>query len=272
MARSQADVFLEAILENPDDDTPRLIFADWLEERGDPASSARAEFIRVQCALAKERRTARGREALETREQQLLEEYGAEWVRPIFRLLRSWDFHRGFIDEVGLWPDTFLAHADQLFRRAPVQHLRIIPRIWPHAVVISMSALADVNHLRCLRSIDLSDSGLESGDVRALVVSEHLTGLTSLNLSNNRIGGRGIRALSESPLLAQLTHLNLQNNHFGAPAVRALAESLERLAGGPEGLRLRTLDLRGNRLGNEGRRLIIGSPLLRRVARPLPRP
>ena len=41
-------LFLQAVLENPDDDTPRLIYADWLEERGDP----RGEFIRVQCELA----------------------------------------------------------------------------------------------------------------------------------------------------------------------------------------------------------------------------
>jgi uncharacterized protein (TIGR02996 family) len=29
--------FLAAIAANPDDPTPRLIYADWLEERGDPA-------------------------------------------------------------------------------------------------------------------------------------------------------------------------------------------------------------------------------------------
>ena len=41
---------LRAILGNPDDDTVRLVYADWLEENGD---AARAEFIRVQCELAK---------------------------------------------------------------------------------------------------------------------------------------------------------------------------------------------------------------------------
>jgi uncharacterized protein (TIGR02996 family) len=41
--------FLEAVLANPDDDAPRLIFADWLEERG---QAARAEFIRLQIRLA----------------------------------------------------------------------------------------------------------------------------------------------------------------------------------------------------------------------------
>lgn len=37
-----------AILAAPDDDTPRLVFADWLDEHGEPE---RAEFIRVQCEL-----------------------------------------------------------------------------------------------------------------------------------------------------------------------------------------------------------------------------
>lgn len=40
--------FLADILEHPDDDTPRLVYADWLEDHGEPQ---RAEFIRVQCEL-----------------------------------------------------------------------------------------------------------------------------------------------------------------------------------------------------------------------------
>jgi uncharacterized protein (TIGR02996 family) len=41
--------FLRAICWSPFDDGPRLVYADWLEERGE---CARAEFIRVQVALA----------------------------------------------------------------------------------------------------------------------------------------------------------------------------------------------------------------------------
>lgn len=41
---------LAAICSHPDDDTPRLIFADYLDENGQPE---RAEFIRVQCEIAK---------------------------------------------------------------------------------------------------------------------------------------------------------------------------------------------------------------------------
>lgn len=40
--------FLQAILANPADDVPRLIYADWLEERGDP----RGEYLRLEVALA----------------------------------------------------------------------------------------------------------------------------------------------------------------------------------------------------------------------------
>jgi uncharacterized protein (TIGR02996 family) len=44
-------LLLKAILAKPGEDTPRLVFADWLEENGE---EAQAEFIRVQCRLATE--------------------------------------------------------------------------------------------------------------------------------------------------------------------------------------------------------------------------
>ena len=41
--------FLSDIAANVEDDAPRLVYADWLDENGDPD---RAQFIRVQCQLA----------------------------------------------------------------------------------------------------------------------------------------------------------------------------------------------------------------------------
>jgi uncharacterized protein (TIGR02996 family) len=46
---SDNTAFLRAVLEHPDDDGPRLVYADWLDEQG---QADRAEFIRVQCELA----------------------------------------------------------------------------------------------------------------------------------------------------------------------------------------------------------------------------
>lgn len=39
-----------AIVTEPDDDTPRLVYADWLQENG---QEERAEFIRLQCELSR---------------------------------------------------------------------------------------------------------------------------------------------------------------------------------------------------------------------------
>ena len=41
---SDNEAFVRAIAEHPDDDAPRLVYADWLEEHGQPE---RAEFIRA---------------------------------------------------------------------------------------------------------------------------------------------------------------------------------------------------------------------------------
>ena len=43
---TERDAFLKAILADPDDDTPRLVYADWLTEHGE---ESRAEFIRLTC-------------------------------------------------------------------------------------------------------------------------------------------------------------------------------------------------------------------------------
>ena len=45
---SEHYAFLNAIVAHPEDDLPRLVFADYLEESGEPALVARAHFIRAQ--------------------------------------------------------------------------------------------------------------------------------------------------------------------------------------------------------------------------------
>jgi uncharacterized protein (TIGR02996 family) len=45
----QRQALLQAIIESPADDLPRLVYADWLEEHGE---ADRAELIRVQIKLA----------------------------------------------------------------------------------------------------------------------------------------------------------------------------------------------------------------------------
>ena len=66
------DPFVESIVEAPDDDAPRLIYTDWLEEHDDPD---RAAFVRVQIELARLPEGDPRREELERCEEELLTEH-----------------------------------------------------------------------------------------------------------------------------------------------------------------------------------------------------
>ena len=72
----ERDALLRTIRERPDDDGPRLVYADWLEEHGDP----RGEFIRIQCQLAKLPPWDPRRRALEEREADLLAVHDYDWL------------------------------------------------------------------------------------------------------------------------------------------------------------------------------------------------
>src|SRR5437764_8755275 len=91
--------FLASILDAPDDDSPRLIYADWLDEQGD---ADRAEFIRVQCTLYAAPAGDPRRPAWRSRQAALLAGHQAEWLGPPRGLFYLWEFRRGFLEEVTL--------------------------------------------------------------------------------------------------------------------------------------------------------------------------
>src|SRR5579871_5981795 len=111
------DPFLSAILAAPDDDLPRLIYADWLDERGD---ADRAEFIRTQIELARLPAALRRRSPLAARERELLAGHEADWLGPLSEIVTTAVFRRGFVDELIVMAEAFLRHADLLFASYPI--------------------------------------------------------------------------------------------------------------------------------------------------------
>jgi uncharacterized protein (TIGR02996 family) len=111
------DLLLKDLIENPEDDTPRLVYADWLEEHGQPE---RAELIRVQINLVKPREEAR-RHELERREKELLDEHRTAWSGSFRDITDRCVFRRGFIEELILSVPTFFSVAERLFDLAPVR-------------------------------------------------------------------------------------------------------------------------------------------------------
>lgn len=90
---SDAAALLAAIRAAPDDDAPRLIYADWLEEHGQPE---RAEFIRVQCELARN-----DSPTLRQREAELMTEHHDVFAGPLAAPGLRFRFRRGFVTAFG---------------------------------------------------------------------------------------------------------------------------------------------------------------------------
>src|SRR5262245_41544746 len=72
--RPELIALLDAVKDNPDEDTPRLVLADWLDEQDNPLDAERAKFIRAQ--IAKPRAKLLGTGAKRT-------EFLKRWLGPI---------------------------------------------------------------------------------------------------------------------------------------------------------------------------------------------
>jgi uncharacterized protein (TIGR02996 family) len=239
---------LQAILDEPDDDAPRLIYADWLEEHGDP----RGEFILVQCALARCPLTDRRRPGLLARERTLLARYKDEWAGPLGDLVREGEFRRGFLDAVSLSADVFLAQAETLFAVAPVREVHLREAGW------LMKELAACPYLERLRVLSLAENDLAPAELEVFAGSPHLGGLKALKLWQNNLGAAGAGSLAASASLAALEELDLWKNDLGDAGARALSCS-------PHLGRLRRLDLGCNDIGPGGVRALLDSPFLKRL-------
>ena len=144
--------FLAAIRKNPDDRLPRLVYADWLDENGDPA---RAEFIRLQ--IGRENGTLPT--VIDTRERVLLEALGEKWLAPLRQpggplgtQKSHAEFRRGFVEKVWLPGREFARHAERLFSLAPVNELRLILGDW-----FEVSWMGGLEHLSRLKTLDVCD-------------------------------------------------------------------------------------------------------------------
>src|SRR5262249_3843859 len=97
-AMRDQEALLQAIREAPEEDAPRLVYADWLEDHGDPD---RAEFIRLQVERGHEPGEPHWR-YLPPREQELLRKHQKAWLGPLARWKNDLEFRRGFLEHLSL--------------------------------------------------------------------------------------------------------------------------------------------------------------------------
>jgi|GEM_PF-6123323 len=78
--------FLRKLMETPADDTIRLVYADWLEERGDEEGRAKARFLRLTVHLTGPIQRAGWRKPREFELQQLAAQLPTDWLAVVSRL------------------------------------------------------------------------------------------------------------------------------------------------------------------------------------------
>ncbi len=139
--RTSEDAFLRMIVANPADDVARLVYADWLDEQGEP----RAEFIRIQIALASGDLQTTERTQLTERATALYWKHHRYWNGQVYRQwidtplaanlarkggLRGWRYRRGFPEVLDVSAEFFASHAELFLAAAPFQEviLRNLPQ------------------------------------------------------------------------------------------------------------------------------------------------
>jgi uncharacterized protein (TIGR02996 family) len=219
--------FLQAIIESPDDDPHRLVYADWLDEQG---QSARAALIRTQCSLQGLLVESNDPFDLSASVEvmQLRPEMRQPLLEPFFHLLpqlgepdeppeevlasafRFW-VGRGFIEGLeifgGQTTALFARDAARVFAQTPLLHLRIRREASRADLgrpsysggqtdllqVRTLRALIDQECVGRLRTLDLSYLQLDEGAALCLLRCRQRLHLRRLDLRGCHISGGLLR-------------------------------------------------------------------------------
>jgi uncharacterized protein (TIGR02996 family) len=274
---AEEQAFLKPILARFHADGPRLIYADYLDESDDPSDHDRAEFIRLQLAVARLPSEHPQRGSLKERQSEILLRRHDEWTRHLRGLAAGFEFRRGLIDSVTVDVSTFLARGGELFRLAPICRVRFTEVSGQIGKLVHCPLLVKVReivlcgaelgnggvnvllrspYLGRVRSLDLSFNGLCDGGVNRLAESGALPKLQSLYLNDNgRITAESMKRLAESTHLGRLQELDVSANQIDGAGLAALASSTHLK-------RLRSLRFHSNPIGDEGCEVLARSPLL----------
>lgn len=225
------------IIANPTDISARLVYADWLEERGNDLG----EFIRVQCQIEETDERDPGYTDLLSREMQLKRQHNKEWAAAVRPFVRNWSFRNGMVDHVCMTALDFLNHGAEIFKLAPIQHLEL------RDAYKYLSDLSESRLLKNLRRFSLAHCSIGRGgnpgygemrwerdareqvriacalELEKFLRSPNLKQIENLDLCGNSIGNSGGQAIVNAEL-ENLKSLDIRLGHVGAEAVESFTK------------------------------------------------
>ena len=242
-------VLLEAVRKS-DEGQIGLVLADWLEEFGDDAERARAEYIRLDYR-ARHDAGLSGQIWVEQRLAELRGAHGAAWMGPLATLrgVPHWTLNRGLL---WVWVRPAILKRGRLrliaelaqtgwlqgircegWRRRHLRKLFASPDLkgisalevlnsrgpTPVATLMRNPARENLERLRIL------NGGLTDVALRRIVHGVEFGELLALELPFNRLTSQGVVWLARSTVLGGLEELNLEANRIGPRGLLAVARS-----------------------------------------------
>jgi uncharacterized protein (TIGR02996 family) len=216
---SEEKALLKAIWEHPLEDAARLVYADWLQETGDPARVARAEFIRLQCERARldEWDDAERIEKLKARAAELSQLHRKAWMEGVPKALLHATMRRGFLapQRQRHTGAKFLELRAVSFKAAPLWNFsltglyRNFDRVFASPLLLRAGVLM----------IDLFKYPHDA--LAKLAGNDHLWNVENLELKSGYHRPGSVTAFFDGPGAAALTHLR-----FGSTVTRAAVAAL----------------------------------------------
>jgi uncharacterized protein (TIGR02996 family) len=216
---SAGDALRAGVLLNPDDDTVRLVYADWLEENGEPE---RGGFVRAQVwAALGEPYSPAVRQHLDTA-RKLFEGRGASWAAAVRRFVLQWQFARGFVEHVAVDVTGFPLHATELFALEPIRSLKPVRNALADPPA-ELDDFLNVPQLARVTRLDLANLNLGPHEFDQLLACPHLAHVTDLSLRGNRVLPDWLTTLLVGPAFPALAGLDLADlAHLGPRLAAAL--------------------------------------------------
>jgi uncharacterized protein (TIGR02996 family) len=268
---SERDAIYRGICLSPEDDFPRLVYADVLDESGDESDRDQAEFIRLQIENKKLEAHTPEKITIEHRISQLMNKHKAAWTSQLPRWINDavertpdCDFRRGFPDCIHITMDSFQEVSDDLIEMCPARYFRI------HHIEDSGEALAQCPALSHTRGLELVYSGT-TPNLPVLLESQYFPQLKKLSLKYLEpdddprfclqvaaISNQDLFQLSNCPKLDYLRKLDISDGYVDAYGIESLANS-------PYLKRLEELSLSHHPLGDDGLEALTSSTLAEQI-------
>lgn len=247
-----------AICAHPEEDLPRLAFADFLEEVGGQENVFRAEYIRRAIRFARaepwSQEWMKAYQAWKPFDQKVKRQTAdcrLEWVQHLRGRVIAFTWERGFVGHITVHSKRFVAEAEQFLNSDPIQSVRFV-KLTAARGTVPVKQLFACPHLARLAKLSLDESELRDADLELIGGCPHLAGLRSISLSGQqRFSPQGLKQLLRSlPAVEELR---------AAQSVWLTEQFVEALADEPALAKLKVLDWSNHYLSPRGIVTILGS-------------